>query len=217
MVQRLDQSVGELCECLVGVAGQLQRHVVHVHLCEDLGELLAVDLCQLCDPVVSEQVGVLFRLAAVVLIVHRHALPACQLGGHEAAVSLDYIAGRCGDCDRCPPACLSDYAGEQLDLILRVRVRVQRVREQLLDVHDLVVSAEHWHRVRDRLVVRVCSVAHALPPSSWSFSLFMITVRIRSCRWSSLSSFCRTRPCFLATASSFLPVAGFGAGFCFLT
>ena len=82
MVDRLDQSVGELSECLVGVAGQLQRHVVHVYFSEDLRQLLPVDLCQLGDPVVGEQVGVLFGLAAVVLIVHRHALPAFGLGCH---------------------------------------------------------------------------------------------------------------------------------------
>ena len=79
-IDRVDQSVGQFPECLVGVAGELDRHVVHVYFREDLRELLAVDLCQLRDPVVGQQVGVLFGLTGVVLIVYRHPLQAEGLG-----------------------------------------------------------------------------------------------------------------------------------------
>ena len=176
IVQGFGQSSDEAFHFLVGVAGQLHGDLAGVNIGENVSQQLVVNLCQLCDPVVSYQIGVFLGLVRVVLVVHRHFGESFELGSSEAAVALYYEAGALRHCDRCPPASLADNAAERLDLCVWVCVRVLRVGDQLLNGHDRVMGAEYWYPSGGGLWLCFCFVVHLfvlpyiLPGVCWNES-----------------------------------------------
>ena len=176
IVQGFGQSGDEAFHFLVGVAGQLYWNLACVNVGENVSQQLVVDLCQLCDPVVSHQIGVFLGLVRVVLVVHRHFGESFELGSSEAAVALYYEAGALRHCDRCPPPGLADNAAECLDLCVRVCVRVLRVGDQLLNGHDRVMGAEYRYPSSGCLWLCFCFVVHLfvlpyiLPGVCWNES-----------------------------------------------
>lgn len=92
LVERFAQGGDEAFYLVVSVAGQLQRDLAGVNVCEYVREHFLVDLAQLRDPVVCCEVCVFLGLAGVVLIVHRGLGQPFELSGQKAAVSLHYEA-----------------------------------------------------------------------------------------------------------------------------
>ena len=173
IVQGFGQSGDEAFHLLVSVAGQLHGDLSGVNVGENVGQQLVVNLGQLCDPVVSHQIGVFLGLVRVVLIVHRHFGEPFELGSSEAAVAFYYEAGALRHCDRRPPPSLADNAAERLDLCVRVCVRVFRVGDQLLNGHDRVMGAEYRYPSGGCLWLCFCFVVH----------LFVLPYMLPGVRW----------------------------------
>jgi hypothetical protein len=97
--------------------------------------------------VIGDQQGEFVIFVSEILIVHRHNLDDLVLCCHKSAATRYNQCREIRERDRLPPAEVADVFRDQLDLALRVSVRVTRVGLQLADWNEFVEAAPHFDAI----------------------------------------------------------------------